>query len=159
MNFASKTSALCLGTVILATASFAASHSDKAAAAAVEARHAQMGLIAYHTGILGGMAKGEADYDADLARAAATNLHAAASMAPATMWLEGTEQGAIDGSRAKPEVWSDAAGFADRLNALQMASAAMIDAAATDLDSLKTAMGDVGKACGACHDDYRGPKN
>ena len=43
--------------------------------------------------------------------------------------------------------------------ALETASADMIKAAGTDLDALKAGMGAVGKACGACHDDYRGPKN
>ena len=35
----------------------------------------------------------------------------------------------------------------------------MMDAAGTDLDALKASMGNLGKACGACHDDYRVPKN
>lgn len=159
MRFISKFSATGLFIGLIASAGFAASHSEKAANDAVNARHAQMQLIAYHTGILGSMAKGEREYDAEMARVAATNLHHAAGLDPASLWLEGTEQGAVEGSRAKAEIWSDMEGFTSALEDLQTASAAMMDAAGTDLDALKAGMGDVGKACGACHDKYRGPKN
>ena len=47
----------------------------------------------------------------------------------------------------------------EALMALETASADMIEAAGTDLDALRAGMGAIGKACGACHDDYRGPKN
>ena len=159
MYLTKSITAISLGALVIATAGFAASHSDKAAAAAVGARHAQMQLIAYHTGILGGMAKGEAEYDAEKAKVAASNLHAAATLDTSTMWIEGTENGMVDGSDAKAEVWTDAEGFASKLENLQTASAAMMDAAGTDLDALKAGMGNLGKACGACHDDYRVPKS
>ncbi|NUH64140.1 cytochrome c [Sulfitobacter sp. S0837] len=159
MHLTKSITAIGLGAIMIATTGFAASHSEKAAKAAVGARHAQMQLIAYHTGILGGMAKGETDYDAEMARVAAANLHAAASLEPSSLWLEGTEQGAVEGSRAKAEIWSDMDGFTNALKTLQTASAEMMDMAGTDLDALKAGMGGVGKACGACHDDYRGPKN
>ena len=89
MHLTKSITAISLGALVIATAGFAAGHSDKAAAAAVGARHAQMQLIAYHTGILGGMAKGEAEYDAEKAKVAASNLHAAATLDTSTMWIEG----------------------------------------------------------------------
>ena len=159
MHLTKSITAIGISAALIATAGFAASHSEKAASAAVNARHAQMQLIAYHTGILGGMAKGETEYNAEMATAAATNLNAAAGFAPGTLWLEGTEQGAVEGSRAKAEIWSDPEGFNEALMALETASADMIEAAGTDLDALRAGMGAIGKACGACHDDYRGPKN
>ena len=159
MHFIKKFSGAGLGIALIATAGIAASHSEKVANAAVNARHAQMQLIAYHTGILGGMAKGEAEYDAEKAKVAAMNLHTAATLDPSSMWVEGTENGTVEGSYAKPEVWTDAEGFASKYEDLQTASAAMMEAAGTDLDALKASMGNLGKACGACHDDYRVPKN
>ncbi|WP_162798533.1 c-type cytochrome [Sulfitobacter sp. SK012] len=150
--------AIGVGLAIVSTTAVADGH-DKAAAAAVGARSAQMGLVAYHTGILGGMAGGKVPYDAEVAKAAATNLHAAASLARVTMWVAGTEQGAVPGSRAKAEIWSDAAGFEEKFAMLEKASADMIDAAGTDLDSLKAGMGAVGGTCKACHEAYRGPRN
>lgn len=158
MNIA-RTSVFCLSLAGFATAAFAAAHSDKAAMAAVEARHAQMKLIAYHTGLLGAMAKGEMDYDAASAENAATNLHAAAGMARDPLWIEGTEQGTVEGSRAKAEIWSDPAEFDEKFMALETASAEMIDAASTDVESLRAAMGAIGQSCKGCHETYRGPEN
>jgi cytochrome c556 len=116
-----------------------------------------MQLISYHTGILGDMAKGEMEFDVEKAQAAATNLHAASIMDRTTLWIEGTEQGAVEGSRAKAEIWTDAAGFDTAFTALQDASAAMMEV--SDLDGVRAGIGDVGKSCGGCHDDYRGPRN
>ena len=148
---------LGLATANLATAAFAGSHSDKAAKDAVAARHAQMQIVSYSTGILGAMAKGEVEFDAALASSAATNLNAMAKLDLATLWVPGTEQGAIDGSRAKAEVWSDSAGFVEKFAALEKASADMMGAA--DVDAVNTGIGAIGAACKACHETYRGPKN
>lgn len=145
-------------TVAVASTAFADGHSA-ALENATKARNAQMQMIAYHTGLLGDMAKGTTAYDATLATAAAQNLSAAASMNRITLWLEGSEQGAVPGSRAKPEIWSDPAGFDEKAMALETAATAMVDAAGTDLASLQAAMGAVGQACGACHKAYRGPQN
>ena len=145
-----------LAVALTATASFSASHS-KNSNETVAARHAQMGLIGYHTGILGAIAKGEMDYDSAIVDAAATNLRELAKMQRATLWIAGTEQGAVDGSRAKADVWSDAAGFAAKFTDLENAAGAMIGAA--DAAAVGAAMGGIGGACKACHETYRGPKN
>jgi cytochrome c556 len=53
----------------------------------------------------GAMAKGEIPYDADIARAAAANLHAALSMKNPTMWPKGSGNDALGRTtRAKPEI-------------------------------------------------------
>jgi cytochrome c556 len=152
-----KTTAIVLGLCTSLAAGVAVS--QEAGSAAVEARHHQMEMIAYNTGILGGMAKGEMDYNAEMATSAATNLHAMAMLDRATLWVEGTEQGAVEGSRAKAEIWSDPETFDAKFKALQDASAAMMEVAGTDLDGLKGGMGAIGKACGDCHDTFRGPRN
>ena len=148
-----------LGLAALTSAAVGAGHSEKALKAAVDARHAQMSVVSYSTGILGDMAKGAQPYDAAVAVSAARNLNAMATLDRASLWIEGTAQGTIEGARAKPDVWSDPDGFAGKFKELETASAAMIDAAGTDLDALKAAMGGVGGACKACHEKYRGPKN
>ncbi|WP_223425780.1 c-type cytochrome [Tateyamaria pelophila] len=149
-------------TALAAVATVSTASADGHTAAlenATNARHAQMQVIAYHTGLLGEMAKGTTPYDAATATAAAENLASAASMNRIVLWLEGSEQGAIATSRAKTEIWSDASGFEEMAVALETAADAMVDAAGTDLDSLRAAMGGVGKSCGDCHKAYRGPKN
>ncbi|MBB3994520.1 cytochrome c556 [Sulfitobacter undariae] len=142
---------------IIATAAFAESHSDKALEDAVKARHAQMQMISYHMGILGGIAKGETPYDSAMVDAAAQNMAALAGMAPASMWLEGSEQGFTEGSRAKTEIWSDAAGFEAQFEKLGAGALAMVGAA--DAAAVGAGMGAMGAACKACHEAYRGPKN
>lgn len=148
----------CAALAVASTA-FADGHATPALENATNARHSQMQMIAYHTGLLGDMAKGTTPYDATTATAAAENLASAASMNRIVLWLEGSEQGAIANSRAKAEIWSDAAGFDEKAVALETATTAMVAAAGTDLDSLRAAMGGVGESCGACHKAYRGPKN
>ncbi|MEO0402017.1 MAG: cytochrome c, partial [Pseudomonadota bacterium] len=134
-------------------------HANPALDGAIKARNAQMSMISYHTGLLGAMAKGETPYDAASATAAAENLAMAASMNRVVLWLEGSEQGAAPGSRAKAEIWTDAAGFEEKAVALETAAATMVSAAGTDLESLRAAMGGIGASCGDCHKAYRGPRN
>ena len=141
---------------LVATAGYAASHSN-VTNKAVAARHAQMQMVAYHTGVLGAIAKGEMEYSAEMVDAAAANLRDLAKMNKATLWTAGTEQGATEGSRAKPEIWSDAAGFAAKMTDLETAAAAMIGAA--DQGAVGAAMAGIGGSCKACHEGYRGPKN
>lgn len=156
-----RLSGLSLSALLAATLGFSALADGHSAAleSATKARNAQMSMIGFHTGLLGDMAKGDTPYDADIATAAAKNLAAAASMERMVLWLEGSEQGAVPGSRAKPEIWSDAAGFEEKAVALETAAAAMVVAAGTDLESLRAAMGTVGGTCGDCHKAYRGPRN
>ena len=150
--------------LILVAATFAApvmsdGHSSAALEAAAKARGASMSLVGYNIGILGNMAKGDAPYDAALATAAAENLLAAASMSRIALYLEGSEQGAVPGSRAKAEIWSDPTGFEEKAVALETAAAAMVTAAGTDLDALRGQMQALGGTCGDCHKAYRGPRN
>ncbi|MFT6674148.1 MAG: cytochrome c556 [Sulfitobacter sp.] len=156
-SFANSTIVLGLATALIATAGLAASHASKIDNAAVAARHAQMQMIGYHTGVLGAIAKGEADYDSAVVKAAAGNINALAKLDKTTLWVQGTAQGEVDGSRAKPEIWSDLDGFTAKFAALEKASAEMMSAA--DAAAVGAGMAGIGGACKACHETYRGPKN
>ena len=48
--------------------------------------------------------------------------------------------------------------FSANFVALHDASEAVMNAAGTDLDSLRAAMGPLGQSCGACHQTYRQPQ-
>lgn len=146
---------LTLTAGLIATAGFAASHSS-VSNKTVAARHAQMIMVSYHTGVLGGIAKGETEYSAEMVDAAATNLRELAKMQKATLWVAGTEQGAVDGSRAKAEIWSDPEGFAAAFTDMENAASALIGAA--DAAAVGAGMGALGGSCKACHEKYRGPK-
>jgi len=152
-------STLTFVTIALAATAFADGHAQPAPDDTVKARRALMGTIGYHTGILGNMAKGEMPYDAAMATAAAENISAAATMNRLTIWIEGSGVGAAEGTRAKPDIWSDPAGFETAAMGLETAAATMVMAAGTDLDALRGAMQGLGAACSTCHKAYRAPAN
>lgn len=66
----------------------------------------------------------------------------------------------VEKTRAKAEIWSDWTGFEARAKAFDDAAALLsVAAASNDLAAIKSATDGVGKACKACHESYRGPKN
>ncbi len=151
--------ALTLGVVAVALsiANIAGSHASEKMDPPVQARHSQMQMIGYHTGLLGAVAKGEIEFDAATVAGAAANIKALAELNQATMWTAGTEQGTAVGSRAKTEIWSDPEGFAARFDAMAEAASALMDA--SDVDAVRAGMSALGGSCKACHEKYRGPKN
>lgn len=125
----------------------------------VKARKAVMQVYAFNLGMLGAMAKGEAEYNADMAKDAAGNLLAAATMKNGPMWPEGSDSGALgDMTRAKPEIWSTYPKVSEKSKALVDAATNLASAAGNGLDALKASMGPVGNACKGCHEDFRVPK-
>ena len=155
MSLVKTSLALCAATAVAATAAFAASHTS-AGDKTVAARHAQMSMIAYHTGMLGSIAKGEMAFDQAMVDAAATNIRELAKLDRTTLWIAGTEQGAVEGSRAKAEIWQDAAGFADAFTQLENAAGAIVGA--SDAAAVGAGMGALGGSCKNCHEKFRGPE-
>lgn len=125
---------------------------------AVGARQAHMTLLGFNMGPLGGMAQERIPYDAKVAQTAATNLAALASLSHDRYWVEGTDD-AMGGTRAKPEIWTDAEGFAAKVAALSETTAALAMVAGDGLDAMRGAFGPVGQSCGSCHESYRTPQN
>ncbi len=138
------------------TAVFADGHLEKA----VKARKGFMQVVAFNLGPLGAMAKGEMDYDPDLATTLAKNLEVLASMNTGAMWPAGSDNAALgeDKTRALPAAWAADSKVMDAHGAWTKASADLAAAAGNGLDALKPAVGAVGKSCGGCHDDYRAEK-
>lgn len=60
---------------------------------------------------------------------------------------------------ARPQIWTDAAGFAGAVAKLQAETGKLQEAAlAGDLDAIKAQVRATGGACKACHDQYRAPE-
>jgi len=140
---------LALSTVLLA----ADGPHDKA----IKARQAMFQLYSFNIGVLSAMAKGDREYDADVAREAAENLRAAAHLGQSQFWPPGSDN-ATDGNartRALPAIWSTFPAITEKADALKAATAALAPVAGNGLDALKGGMGDVGASCKACHDDFR----
>jgi cytochrome c556 len=118
-----------------------------------------MQIYSFNLGILGAMAKGEAEYDAKLAGASANNLLAAAQMDNGAMWPQGSGLDAYaDKTSAKPEIWSTYPKTAEKHAVLTEAAVKMAAEAANGLDAVKANIGGIGKGCKGCHDDFRAPK-
>jgi len=115
---------------------------DEASEKAIKARQGLMQVYSFNLGMLSAMAKGEQDYDAELAVIAAENLSAAASMNTGPMWPQGSSNEDHE-TRALPEIWS---------------TYPLASVAGDGLDALKGGIGDVGKSCKGCHDDFRAKK-
>ena len=119
---------------------------------AVKYRKANFTLMGAHFGRIGAMASGRAPYDA---KAAAENAELVAALAklPWAAFGEGTDKGE---TRAKPEIWKDAAKFKEASDKMQVEVGKLnVAAKAGNLDALKAAFGPAAATCKACHDAFR----
>lgn len=149
------TSALCVGVLLCGSGLTLAQdgpHDD-----AIKARQALMQLQNFEVGILFDMAKEKIDYNADVAAEAAANLNATATYGQSLFWPAGSDN-ATDGNartRALPAIWETYPAITEKAGDLKTAVAALVPVAGNGLSALQDAIGDVGGACKACHDDFR----
>ncbi len=141
---------------VFATSAVADGHLEKA----VKARKGFMQVVAFNLGPLGAMAKGEAEYNAEAAATYAANLEVLSKMNTGSMWPAGSDNAALgeDKTRALPAAWAEGSKVGEKHGAWTEASTQLAAVAGDGLDALKGAIGDVGKSCGGCHDDYRAEK-
>ncbi|MEO7245451.1 MAG: cytochrome c [Rubrivivax sp.] len=142
--------AACLLTALPAAAQFQKSQD------AIQYRQSLMTLQNFHLGRLFAMAQGKVPYDA---KRAADDAAIVAAINPSTLvgFGSGTDKGGSN--RARPEIWTNAADFKAKAEQAATAVAALNQAAKVGtVDALKEAVGPVGQACKACHDDYRAEK-
>ena len=119
---------------------------------AIKYRKASYTVMAAHFGRLGAMASGRAPYDA---KAAAENAELVATLSklPWAAYGEGTDKG---DTRAKPEIWKEAAKFKEASDKMQAEVVKLnVAAKAGNLDALKAAFGPAAASCKACHDNFR----
>ena len=117
-------------------------------------RHELMEAVGAHTSMLGMLVKGEADRRQDaLAHAQAI---ADLSKMAGDLFPEGSGPGPGVETRAKPDIWTNKEKFAAALKHWQTESDELVAVAKKgDFEAFKTQFGEVGKACGACHDNFR----
>lgn len=124
----------------------------------IKARQGIMNYRALNIGVLGAMAKGEAEYDAAAAQKAADNLVTTTMIDQSMLWPEGSDHSANPATTADAKLWAAEADIAGKNAAFVTAAKAMQAAAGGGLDGMKAAMGDLGGACGGCHKVARIPK-
>ena len=119
---------------------------------AIKYRQSALTVMARHFGLVAQMANGRIPFNA---QAAADNAAIAETLSklPWAGFMEGSDKG---NTKAKAEIWSDAAGFKAASEKMQgeMSKFAAV-AKGGNIDAIKAAAGAVGGTCKACHDNFR----
>ncbi|MBL0251690.1 MAG: cytochrome c [Burkholderiaceae bacterium] len=120
---------------------------------AVKYRQSAFTIMGNHMGRVGAMVMGRVPFDAKAAQDS-TRVLALVSTLPGQTFTANTES--VQGSKALPAIWKEQDKFKAGYDKM-VAEVAKLDAAAKtgNLDAIKTAFGDVGGTCKACHDSYR----
>ena len=144
---------------LMVAAGFAALFTSMPAAAqfakpedAIRYRQAGMTIMATHFGRVAAMANGRVPFDA---KAAADNAELATivSKLPFAGFVEGSDKG---NTKAEPKIWTENDKFRAAAAKMQDEMAKLNAAAKTgNVDTIKAAVGPVGQACKACHDNFR----
>jgi cytochrome c556 len=119
---------------------------------AIKYRKSALSVMGTHFGRVAAMAGGRAPYDA---KAAADNAAIAETMSklPWTAFQDGSDKG---DTKAKPEIWSDKARFAEAAEKMQAEMIKLnLAARVGTLDALKPAVSSVAGTCKNCHDNFR----
>lgn len=120
----------------------------------ISARQAEMKSNTKAIKALVSIVKGETAYDNAAVQAAVKILvDAREESKTKDVWSASAQQGETVKTGAKPEVWSDAAGFAAAWTQFDAAVAGI--AASTDKASFEAAFPALGASCKACHEKFR----
>ena len=145
-----------LALIIAATPSFA---DVQMAIKAIDARRGLMKNIIKNIKVVASFVKKGRGTTADVARS--VRMIASDIAQFPNYYPKGTAQGSTAGNtRSKVQIWTRWASFTGAAakatdTALNLAMAADIG----DKDALGLALGSLGKSCGGCHKQFRGPKN
>ncbi len=116
-------------------------------------RQSVMNVMGRAMGPMGAMAQGKAPFNAAVAQKNAALVDTLLAL-PWNSFGPGTDFGAP--SKADPKIWKEAAKFKQAADGAQKAVANLAAAAKSgDAGKFKAAFGETGKACKACHDDFR----
>jgi len=126
---------------------------------AIKARQADMQLRSFNAGPLFGMAKGDVEYNADLARMLAGNLKLLVLFNNTRAWAKGTDNEAYPGKTAAlPKIWTTYPEISEYGKKFVAAVNDLEAVAGNGQDALKSKIGALGKACKGCHDEFREKK-
>ncbi len=117
---------------------------------AIKYRKSALFIVGQSFGPLAAMVQGKMPYDRDAAIRYA-EIAAFVAKLPWGSFGPGTDTG---DTKAKPGIWQNQADFESKRDAM-LAEIQKLPQAAGTLDSLKAQVGATGKACKACHDEYR----
>lgn len=145
---------LLLGTALCAPAIAAEDPNE----GLIKARKGEMQIRSFNAGPLFAMARGKMPYDAELAKTSANNLKALLSVGMGRAWKEGTDNSKYESTRALAEIWTTWPKVKEAGEAYGKAVNELAAVAGNGLGALEPAVGNLGKACKGCHDDFREKK-
>ena len=119
---------------------------------AIKYRKAVFTVMGTHFGRVAAMANGKAPFDAKVA-ADSAEIATSMSKLPYVAFIPGSDKG---DTRAKPEIWTEwdkVKGLAEKMQDEMIKFNAASKTG--NIDTIKAAVGETGKACKACHDNYR----
>lgn len=119
-----------------------------------EERHERMEKVGDAAGPLGGMLKGELEFDAAVALASFMTMKEQIDGID-QLFPEGSYVGGED--RATQAVWTNRADFDQKMADFAVALDSAIAANPQDMESFKPIAQNVFGNCKACHEDYRAP--
>ena len=119
---------------------------------AIEYRQGALAVMGNHFSRIGAMASGKMPFDAKAVQANA-DLVATLAKLPWSAFIEGSDKG---DTKAEPKIWTEMDKFRAAAAKMQEEMVKLNAAAKTgNVDAIKVAVGDTGKSCKACHDNYR----
>ena len=119
----------------------------------VKQRQAAMTLQGKYFGPMAAMAQGKAPYNADIVRRNAAFLDNLTRM-PWDTFDPSTKD--VKPSGALPAIWEQSAKFKEAASRLENEANKLYEVSRSgDEAAVKAQIGAVGKACGACHNDFR----
>lgn len=119
---------------------------------AIKYRQAAFQVMSFHSQRIGSMAKGERPFDK-----ATSNQDAAIIEMMATQLETAFPPGSDAApSKAKPEVWQDAAPFRQKMNELKSSTRKLSEATRSgDLNNIRAAFNQTAQSCKSCHEGFR----
>jgi cytochrome c556 len=128
---------------------------EQQAEQAVLTRQGLLKVVGFYMAPLGGMLKNKIPFDATKAGNSATHIAQLGGMIP-DVFVSDTSKVTSLKTKAKDGIWTNTADFNSKADDLVKAANALADAAKSgDKGTTLKAAAAVGKACGACHDNYR----
>lgn len=144
-----------IGAAVLASLAAGSVAAQVPADRAVKYRQSALTVMSTSFGRIGAHLKGDIKLDN---AALASNAEVVELMSHYAFdgFQQGTPQASTTGKGAKAEIWKEWDKFKKMQGDLQAATAKLSAAAKSgNADAIKTAFGEAGKSCKACHDAYR----
>jgi len=143
--------ALAMSTLVVSGLARAAEPDEIAAA-----RIGYFKLVNLEMGGLAAMAQGKAPYDAEKAKALASDLGTLSGYLHDDLLMPGTSNAELAGkTRALPAIWEKPEDYRAKAESFRQAVVDLNQVAGQGQEALAPAVGKLGATCKACHDDYR----